>query len=73
MPYNKMARKGPFRHPVDLSGVVGHALDPGENHRIYKSTSGNIGVLKGLNGELTKVPIRKLAGNLNAKIRNIKI
>ena len=66
-----MAHKGPSRHPMDLSGVIGHALDPGENHRIYKSTSCNIGVLKGLNGKITKLSIRKLVSIINTKIKNI--
>ena len=69
---NKMASKGPSRHHLDLSGVVGCALDPEENQKVYKSVAKDVGVLKGLNGKLTTIPLRTLANQIYLNIKNVK-
>jgi hypothetical protein len=57
---------------MDLSRVLGSALDPRKNHEISCNTSENIGVLKGLTKKITALPVRTLAKELNSKVKNIK-
>ena len=68
---NKVARKGPSRHHIDLLRVLGHALDLTEVHRVIKAVTPNVGVLKGIGKKLTAIDIRTLAIELNSKIKGI--
>ena len=68
---NKVARKGTCCHHMDLSRVLGHALDRRQDHSVIKAETPDVGVLKGLDKKLTAINIRTCTTQLNTTIKGI--